>query len=123
MSPEWQLSIAYNAALRCATAALCAAGFRAKRERHHERTIQSLVHTMGLDKQTVETLDAFRRLRNVSDYDHVAWCQRNRLRRCWSWPSFFGRKWKTGCASSIRSCSDKCCRPDFETLAPSKTLC
>ena len=71
LSPEWQLSIAYNAALRCATAALYASGFRTKRERHHERTIQSLSLTIGLDRDTVDALDSFRRLRNTSDYDQV----------------------------------------------------
>jgi len=71
LSPEWQLSIAYNAALRCATAALYASGFRAKRERHHERTIQSLSLTMESDRDTINTLDSFRQLRTTSDYDHV----------------------------------------------------
>ncbi len=31
LSPDWQLSIAYNAALQAATAALAAAGYRAAR--------------------------------------------------------------------------------------------
>ena len=71
LSPEWRLSIAYNAALRCATAALYAEGYRARRERHHERTIHSLAFTMALDKMTIMTLDSFRQLRNTSDYDQV----------------------------------------------------
>jgi hypothetical protein len=32
LSPEWRLSIAYNAALQLATAALAAAGYRAERQ-------------------------------------------------------------------------------------------
>ena len=42
LSPDWQLNIAYNAALQMATAALAAAGYRAAREAHHYRVIQSL---------------------------------------------------------------------------------
>lgn len=47
MSPDWKLNIAYNAALQAATAALAASGYRAAREQHHYRTIQSLAHTLG----------------------------------------------------------------------------
>ena len=35
LSPDWQLSIAYNAALQTATAALAACGYRAGRDAHH----------------------------------------------------------------------------------------
>jgi hypothetical protein len=38
LSPDWRLNIAYNAALQAATAALAAAGFRAAREQHWNRT-------------------------------------------------------------------------------------
>jgi hypothetical protein len=71
LSPEWKLNIAYNAAMRCATAALYAAGYRASRDMHHHRTIQSLAHTLQLDSETIQTFDSFRRLRNVSDYDQA----------------------------------------------------
>jgi hypothetical protein len=37
----------YNAALQAATAALAAAGYRASRENHHYRVIQSLELTLG----------------------------------------------------------------------------
>jgi hypothetical protein len=47
LSPEWRLSIAYNAALQAAVAALAASGDRAARESHHFRAIQSLSHTGG----------------------------------------------------------------------------
>jgi len=39
LSPDSQLSLAYNAALQMATAALAAAGYRAAREAHHYRVI------------------------------------------------------------------------------------
>jgi len=71
LSEDWQLAIAYNAALQCATAALAAAGFRASREAHHYRVIQSLVHTLGADAKRVAQLDAFRKKRNVGDYERA----------------------------------------------------
>jgi len=37
LSEDWKLSIAYNAGLQAATAALAAAGYRAAREQHHYR--------------------------------------------------------------------------------------
>ena len=43
VSPDWQLNIAYNAALQAAKTALAAAGYRASRQRSaHYRTIESL---------------------------------------------------------------------------------
>ncbi|HUT60183.1 MAG TPA: hypothetical protein VNA25_20240 [Phycisphaerae bacterium] len=72
LSAMWRLNIAYNAALRCATAALAASGYRpAQGESHHLRTIQSLAHTVGLDAVTVRQLDGFRKKRNVSAYDRI----------------------------------------------------
>ena len=47
LSPDWQLNIAYNAALQIATAALAASGYRAVREAHHYRTIKSLCYTIA----------------------------------------------------------------------------
>jgi len=43
LSPDWQLNIAYNAALQTATAALAASGYRAVREAHHYRVIHPIV--------------------------------------------------------------------------------
>ena len=42
LSADWQLGIAYNAALQTATTALAACGFRSGRDAHHHRVIQSL---------------------------------------------------------------------------------
>ncbi len=53
LSPDWQLAIAYNAALQCATAALAACGYRVGRGvGHHYRTIQSLELTLGWDARS-----------------------------------------------------------------------
>jgi len=51
-----------------ATAALAASGYRAAREAHHYRVIQSLVHTIGAEADLVLQLDSFRKKRNISDY-------------------------------------------------------
>ena len=69
LADDWRLSIAYNAALQAATAALCAAGYRAVREQHHYRTIQSLVLTIGWPAPKVDQLDRFRKKRNVLGYE------------------------------------------------------
>ncbi len=71
LGPEWQLNIAYNAALQVATAALAAAGYRASREAQHFRVIESLSFTMRLDSRRVAQLQGFRKKRNISDYERV----------------------------------------------------
>jgi uncharacterized protein (UPF0332 family) len=71
LSPDWQLNIAYNAALQAATAVLAAAGYRAAREAHHYRVIQSLAHTIKPDPVLIAQLDKFRKKRNISDYERA----------------------------------------------------
>ena len=69
LGPDWQLNIAYNAALQVATAALAAAGYRASREAQHYRVIQSLADTMGVDTRRIAQLQSYRKKRNISDYE------------------------------------------------------
>ena len=69
LTDDWRLSIAYNAALQAATAALAASGFRAAREQHHYRTIQSLAFTIGCSAAKVERFDRFRKKRNIGGYE------------------------------------------------------
>ena len=69
LSADWRLAIAYNSALQSATAALAAAGYRAARDGHHYRVIQSLAFTIGADEDLIAKLDAFRKKRNISDYE------------------------------------------------------
>ena len=71
LSDDWRLAIAYNSALQCATAALAASGYRASREAHHYRIIQSLCFSLGVDDKLVGQLDAFRKKRNIADYDRA----------------------------------------------------
>jgi hypothetical protein len=66
---DWRCTIAYNAALQAATAALAAAGYRAARDNHRYRVIQSLEFTTAPGRKFVDTLDGFRKKRNVSSYD------------------------------------------------------
>jgi hypothetical protein len=71
LSPDWRLNIAYNAALQSAAAALAAAGYRAARDGHHYRVIQSLTHTVGADAHVISQLDLFRKKRNIGGYERA----------------------------------------------------
>jgi len=71
ISTDTRLSIAYNAALQLAVAALAAAGYRAGREAHHYRVIQSLAFTIGANTELIDQLDSFRKKRNISDYERA----------------------------------------------------
>jgi hypothetical protein len=68
---DWRLNIAYNAVLQLAVAALAAAGFRASRESHHYRVLQSLAFTVGTDVKVIARLDAFRKKRNIGGYERA----------------------------------------------------
>jgi len=69
LSADWRFAIAYNAGLQAATAALAAAGYRATRDNHHYRVIQSLEFTTATDRRVIDTFDGFRKKRNISSYD------------------------------------------------------
>ena len=71
LSPDWRLNIAYNAALQTATAALAASGYRAAREAHHYRVIESLAFTVGVAADLVGQLDEFRKKRNIGGYERA----------------------------------------------------
>ena len=71
LSADWRMNIAYNAALQAATAALAAAGYRASRDSHHYRVIQSLRETLGTEATVVATFDAFRKKRNITGYERI----------------------------------------------------
>lgn len=70
ISAENRFDVAYKAIMQLANAALQANGFRTLTSRpgHHMTMIQTLNQTAGIDNQTVITLDALRKQRNVSDY-------------------------------------------------------
>jgi uncharacterized protein (UPF0332 family) len=69
ISADWRLNIAYNAGLQMAKAALAACGYRASREAHHYRVVQSLALTVGLGEDLIRQFNQFRKKRNISDYE------------------------------------------------------
>ena len=71
LGPDWRLSIAHNAALQAATAALAAVGYRARKEGQHYRLLQSLAFTINTDPAIIKQLDKFRQKRNISDYERA----------------------------------------------------
>ena len=71
LSADWKLNIAYNAALQAATAALAAGGYRASREAHHYRVIQSLQLTVAPDPNWIDQLEKFRKKRNIGGYERA----------------------------------------------------
>jgi hypothetical protein len=71
LSADTQLGLAYAAALQMSTAALAAAGYRAARDRKHHWTIQSLAYTIGADANLIARFDAFRKKRNIGDYERA----------------------------------------------------
>jgi hypothetical protein len=71
LSADWRMSIAYNAALQLAVAALAACGYRAAREAHHYRVIQSLKLTLGPDDALIRKFDRFRKKRNIGGYERA----------------------------------------------------
>ena len=50
---------------------MAASGYRASRESHHYRVIQSLAYTIGLKKDLIAQLDQFRKKRNISEYERA----------------------------------------------------
>jgi len=66
-----RLDLAYKALMQCALAALMANGFRPSTGEpgHQQTTIQTLPKTVGLPAEKVQLFDAFRRARNLADYE------------------------------------------------------
>ena len=71
LSTDWRMNIAYNAALQAATVALAAVGYRAARDAHHYRVIQSLAYTIGADIKLIAQFDQFRKKRNIGGYERA----------------------------------------------------
>jgi hypothetical protein len=70
ISLETRLDAAYRAISQLSLIALWANGFRPARSKpgHHQTMIQSLVHTIELDRDEMLLLDTFRVKRNAVDY-------------------------------------------------------
>jgi len=71
LSNDWKLTIAYNAALQAAKAALAAAGYRvsASEKGHHYRLVESLRYTVEAPGADVDLLQRMKKKRHVSDYE------------------------------------------------------
>ena len=72
VSADWRFNIAYNAALQSAKATLAAGGCRTARGIDaHSRTLDSLALTASVPASTVRRLQAYRKRRNSTEYDHA----------------------------------------------------
>lgn len=85
-SPATRFDVAYKAIMQCALAALMANGFRPSTSEagHQQTTIQSLPKTIGLPADRMKVLDAFRRARNLSDYEGEP-VEEAKVRECITW--------------------------------------
>ncbi len=70
ISRETRLDAAYRAITQLCMVALWANGFRPSKSKpgHHQTMIQSLVHSIGLNKDQMLLLNTFRIKRNAIDY-------------------------------------------------------
>ena len=70
LSAEGRFDAAYRAIMQLANAALQACGYRTLTSvpGHHQTMIQSLVKTVGIERETIIVLDTMRKQRNVADY-------------------------------------------------------
>ncbi len=70
ISPETRLDAAYRAITQLCMVSLWANGCRPSKSKpgHHQTMIQSLVHSIGLDRDQMLLLDTFRLKRNAIDY-------------------------------------------------------
>lgn len=71
LHPDWKFNIAYNAVLGAAAAALAAEGYRAAREQHHYKVLDSLRLTLAIDATLSRKLDLCRKKRNTGTYNQV----------------------------------------------------
>jgi uncharacterized protein (UPF0332 family) len=69
LSLDRQFESAYNAVLILSKAALTASGYRTYGEGNHYWTIRSLLFTLGMNDNFINTLNKFRHIRNVSNYE------------------------------------------------------
>jgi HEPN domain len=71
VSTDARIGFAHAAVIALAAASLAAEGYRAGRERHHERLIDSLRYTVGAESQVLKGLHDIRRARHAVTYEQV----------------------------------------------------
>lgn len=104
LSADWRFAIAYNAGLQAATAALAAAGYRATRDNHHYRVIQSLEFTTAPDRGSSTLLMAFARNAISAAMISRGRCLTKKRARCSNSLSAFAGTWKDGSEQLVRNC-------------------
>jgi hypothetical protein len=73
ISPSWRFTIAYNAALRLATAVLEVAGYRATRDQKHYRSFAALPLVVGPGvRELADFLDRCRTKRHEVTYESLS---------------------------------------------------
>jgi hypothetical protein len=70
ISAEGRFDMAYKAIMQSANAALQANGYRTLTSKpgHHQTMVQTLVHSIDIERAVMVTLDGLRKQRNVIDY-------------------------------------------------------
>ena len=71
VSTDARVGFAHAATVALAAAALAAEGYRAGKERHHERLLDSLRYTIDLDVRLLKQLHDVRRARNALTYEQL----------------------------------------------------
>src|SRR5512134_3177067 len=73
LSSTSRLDLAYRAIMQAALAAMLAKGYRPATSEpgHHQVLLQALPLTLGLARERVQVLEAYRKARNQSDYEGV----------------------------------------------------
>jgi len=81
-----RFDLGYKAIMQCSLTALLANGFRPSTSEpgHQQTTIQTLPKTIGLPVDRMKILDAFRRARNLSDYEGEP-VEDAKVRECVEW--------------------------------------
>ena len=69
VSTDARVGFAHAATVALAATALAAEGYRAGKERHHERLLDSLRHTIDIDARLLKQLHDVRRARNALTYE------------------------------------------------------
>lgn len=69
VSTDARVGFAHAATVALAAAALAAEGYRAGKERHHERLLDSLRYTIDIDARLLKQLHDVRRARNALTYE------------------------------------------------------
>jgi hypothetical protein len=71
VSTDARVGFAHAATVAVAVATLAAEGFRTGKERHHERLLDSLRYTIGIDQSLLKQLHDVRRARNAMTYEQL----------------------------------------------------